>query len=203
MMPADPTLKEIYRVQFFVLFRTYLAKIFEANRLLNRCELALKKSNSKVASALISAQRELAEVRRSRFFSLTKHMRDKAINHYDLDSIRHLNSILDERGPLTAFIHQTRGNSNYSYGDALLQYGVADLHFGGNGTVIGDIGHLSEWVNWSVEFSRCFSVALESFIQSLDDHVFRDTRVTKKHHYCEPELTYSLSAPSLPIVSVP
>jgi hypothetical protein len=203
MMPSDQSLKNLYRVQFFVLFRAYLEKIFEANRLLGRCGRTLKDSNSRVTTVLVKAERELADVRKSPFFSLTRHMRDKAINHYDLDAIKHATSILGERRPLTALIHEIRGNSSYSYGDALLQYAVADLHFGGNGSVIKDIGQLSDWVNWSIEFSRCFAATLERFIAGLDELVFTETRVTKKYHYCEPELVYSLSAPSLPIVSVP
>ena len=121
-IPSDERIKHAFRVQFFILFRTTVSKSYEVLKLIDASNAMLRKSSSLQVDVFSRHSDKRRALKKSRFFQLTKKVRNTASNHFDVVQLSNQLATLSERGPIEAYLNKSRANTVYAFGDSLLQF---------------------------------------------------------------------------------
>lgn len=189
--PSTDGLKDAHRVQFFVLFRTFVAKLVEADDLINQIRTRLRKSHSKYIDQFGKSTGSLKQIRKSKYYKLSKHLRNKAANHYDFENLSQGVKKLTARGPLTVQLNKKRGNSVYSHGDAMMFFAALSSFHDHSEDIHVLYRSLGPWIEWTMDYSRLFSEVTENFFVALLGQDGIEGKWRQTHYYCEPEFTYT------------
>lgn len=192
-LSSSELVRNAHRVQVFVLFRTYVSKIIETEKLIGKSESQLRKSNSDLSSVFDHRRNDLRELRNSPFFKLSEKFRNKASSHYDLQSIKRGLEGISERGPITANLNQIRGNSIYSFGDAFMNFSVLYGLYASDEEILDAYNRIGEWKAWGMHFSTVATELLELLLLEILDKKFPEKQIEERRHSCDAKFCYRTS----------